>query len=650
MLIPEALNNENRVYLNSLSVDELSQAVQNLRELLSAYRLTENNQANAEALLLRVQAKKLAFVYFNDGYEEEDYAALEAYLRKAWPIAEEHAHTKTAALLKRLLEVSEAVHAITVDAAAWAAKVRSYDGETVAVSAQECQAVAETFDAKIALAQALEEFDPLFGSNVAFLNVKSDLVGALTKERDRARAAEKKLALADVHKFMADNVTEIEDLERLQRCDYYPQQGAYWKNTAGANILCTPFEDEALLLAVKNCPSVPKIVRAGAFAEKDEAALEKIFGYLLENGTCVVVLGLDRYRAENKAALLKQSMAFGKRGGKLYIVDKTGTRTLYEEALALTGGALTALDISFTYLMMPVYADVIEYLKEKTMIGDGSEDRAFVKENLPFLGFVGIGRAVAQFTAGRNWRQFGVQYGLERRREAIEYLKQLPSQGQLIDANWGDFSSVVVNKALGKKEFDYDGITGVRVENIQKIMEGDFSLFAKCGLLSIYCTMHGDDSSRWQELDPEEQSERATLATRMVMRALGCHAQPVVEILEELSNKNAGGLCCDGGTRIQYKKDSVQNYNWFVDCICHECFHAFQAMAENSAWEDWYWTELGVTKGRITEWRYNDGCYVNLTPKSKTNYMIQIIESDARAFAADSISQAGKVWHEVHFE
>ncbi|MDE7301058.1 MAG: hypothetical protein K2N47_02700, partial [Clostridia bacterium] len=178
----------------------------------------------------------------------------------------------------------------------------------------------------------------------------------------------------------------------------------------------------------------------------------------------------------------------------------------------------------------------------------------------------------------------------------------------------------------------------VNPDNIRKIMEGTFSLFQKCGMISTYCLLCGTSAAEWKTLPKEAKAERLTEASKLVMRALGVDIVPVVEVLDELDNPKAGGLCIDGGKRIQYQTKSVEDFDWSARAVCHECFHAFQRMAAVVGWQEWYETELHVTPGRIDQWIFNQSRYRDIR-KGHDVYLIQIVESDARAFEDDCLGK-----------
>ena len=161
----QTLERANTIYHTSVQKEALAEQAQALRALLAQGWLNERNRENAEALLWRVQAKELALAYFTEGYNEDDYAALAAYCAEKQPEAEQKGYGNTAQLLERLSAFAERAHAVMADAAAEAARVRTYDWQIATSSEEECREVAALFAGKEKAAEALaEDGRALFGA------------------------------------------------------------------------------------------------------------------------------------------------------------------------------------------------------------------------------------------------------------------------------------------------------------------------------------------------------------------------------------------------------------------------------------------------------------------------------------------------------
>ena len=113
-----------------------------------------------------------------------------------------------------------------------------------------------------------------------------------------------------------------------------------------------------------------------------------------------------------------------------------------------------------------------------------------------------------------------------------------------------------------------------------------------------------------------------------------------------------------GGEKIVYLYRSARDYDWIRGAVCHECFHALQHKAMYGGWFDWLQKEFGVTRGRIKQWRVNSngdddygirGRYFDIDDQPEA-YLVQVFESDARAFEFDCAEAAAAVRHLVDLE
>jgi hypothetical protein len=107
-------------------------------------------------------------------------------------------------------------------------------------------------------------------------------------------------------------------------------------------------------------------------------------------------------------------------------------------------------------------------------------------------------------------------------------------------------------------------------------------------------------------------------------------------------------LCCAGGKLIKYREKCVEDYEFTVKMICHECFHGFQNYAIDVQYAQWFWDDLGVTIGRVEQWRKNFSMYCGKT--NSLAYKVEIVECDANAFAEDCFRQGEEVWSAIDFE
>ena len=150
--------------------------------------------------------------------------------------------------------------------------------------------------------------------------------------------------------------------------------------------------------------------------------------------------------------------------------------------------------------------------------------------------------------------------------------------------------------------------------------------------------------------------KRLTQALRLVMRILGVSAEPVVTIHESIPNApKATSLCVGGGKEIQYKRSALADLTETIDVVCHESYHAFQSYAIHSSFSEWFWRELGVTRGRIQGWAENQSHYFGSSDKrfgesAFSVYHAQVLESDARAFAVDCVMAAETGFEKIDWE
>ena len=175
------------------------------------------------------------------------------------------------------------------------------------------------------------------------------------------------------------------------------------------------------------------------------------------------------------------------------------------------------------------------------------------------------------------------------------------------------------------------------------------SVFAKCGVIVRYCLTGAGDVSAWRDIEREDMFRRVELAVKAVYRILGVPLNPVVEILDELDNDTAGGLCCDGGKRILFKYSCCLGISWMLDAILHECFHALQAHLKSGHYAQWYYDNMGITYGRVSEWIETRKQAFDHNTQSNM-YKVHMYEADARAFEADCRRARDEYWSAVDFE
>lgn len=632
----DILTAANTAYRRSTDRAALDGAAAETERLLAQDWLSAENRENADALLLRLRAKSLALAYFNEGYCAEEQAALTEFLDRAVPAAQTRGYGNTAALLLRLRAFLTVCIPILADAARQAARVRSAEGEAIAASAEEARAVEAVFARKAEESAALRAL-PLFGDGVAFPDVAAQIAADLNEVCAFARRTAAAMEEETARRALGETAERL-PADLLRAYEYYPVLAEDARPSARVTVLCTPFEEEADLYAARQTQGEVVVLPCDTLASAAEP--EKLLAVLAQRGADVLVRGAERDHGGLKNVFLA-AIGFARRGRKIFFTDRTGRRAVFDALLRTAQETGAAAEVAFRLLSMPVYAQLYELLEEKGMVKNAREA---VRSELPFLGFVGLNEAVRAFAGGRDWREAAVRRSRENAARAGAYLMYLPAQSMLLDSEWGTFSKETTG---GRGAFDYDDIRVVDPVNIRKIMEGDFTIYQKCGAIVRYCTLCGQDRSVWTTLPDDERERRIAEATRLVMRALDVDIVPQVYIRETLHNPHAGGTCCEGGRVIYYKKGAIDDYDWLIDCICHECFHAFQYKAITGAWCEWYWAELGVNRARIEEWRKNHAAYIDLPNKG---YRWQVYESEANAFALESVRTSGDIWNQIAFE
>ncbi len=649
----DSINKCNTVFCLSLSVIELEKAKNSLEGVLGDKDLLPNLRENGEALLFRLSLKILALKYFNEGFTEEDYNLLIDYVKNNYSIAEGKGYGKTCQLLKAVEGLAIKVHEVMLGAIELVYGVHDFDGNLTTTDLAKLDEFTREFNKKREMALSLEDTPALFGVQVKMIDVKATVVSAIDNELAWAKSNSNKLKLNISETFIEDCTESLDDAIGPKQFTYFPSMPEDSRINAKTIVLLSPLYDE-IFLYVRAYAEKHKlnfvILNSGVFNGKDDKYVQSVFEMLADKGKSVVITGLNRYHDNNKNKLYENIIRYSKKGFTAFCIDDVGTRSVYDEAyeVAKTAESLTGLDVAYKYLTMPDYDGVIKEIEEKGMTTPA--DRAYVQKNMAFMGFVGLNLAVSLFNANKDWKQAVIDLSKEHEVVSNAYVKNIPSQIQFIDIAWVDLA-IKAKEDKNQREFDYDSIRSVNVENVKKILELNESIMVKCGLITKYCCLAGEDSSIWQSLPIEEQEKRVNDATRLVCHLLCTENVPFVDIVpeKEWTEKSAGGFCCDGGKRIIYREDCVQDYAWLIDAICHESYHSFQHTLVGQGWRKWHLDELGVCSHRVYEWGYNFARYKDIG-KSRDAYMIQIVEADTRIFAKNCITLSENKWHLLNLE
>lgn len=650
MLLIEAKNQALKVYSQSLDTNEIKKAINDYASFSNETWLNEDDKADLYALVSQLQVKRELLLYFNNGFTKEDYDYASSCFDKIIKLATDKNYQKTLSIANNAKTVLQNIYSVVFDLSSYRNNMCDFDGVRKLHNIQDFLPIKEALNKKLELANGLI-CGAVFPNGVTFIDVKEVVVKKVQDLIDYANKSIKAIQDDINEKFLKTYAKKIDELI-FKYYEIGPLFDFERSQYAKCLIVNTPFIQEmrlmALMVAKRNNLDMYEI-HANSFVGFDYERLKALFAMLKEHNTHLIIEGLDKYTdSSNKRDLIRELIKYGKDGYYVLIRDSFGNNIIYNDfnESLIKDGDLTIMDFSSTYLSMPDFEDVVEFLTNLELItGEYDPLVSEIKEKLPFMGFVGLNEIKkGKLSGDKNFIKIGKRYSDANNTQSTKaYIKRLSNQSLLIDSGWGDYSSEIVIGGKTRPDFDYDNVREINVNNVRKILEGNFTLFQKCGLIVEYCLLGRDDVSFWPNLSNEEQSIRATNATRFVFQVLGIFdIVPQVEVLDELSNSHAGGLCCDGGKRIQYKKEYINNYDWFFGCILHESFHAFQAFSHSNRtpYCEWFFTELGVTRGRIEQWKLNNAKYINLETNDRNSqkfnaYKYQIMEGDANAFAQD---------------
>ena len=617
-----------------------------LGELLKETWLNHENRSIATSLFLRIKLKALAIRYFDEGYTEASYDKLATYLDAMIAEAQEKEYTKTVSLAERMRDYVKNVHHFMYDAVEQAARLRDDDWNSKVTSREEAEEIKGIFEAKISLAKELPDDKEIFGEQVRFLPIKTQLIDDLTAITNFATKIIEDMITANSNALLRAYEWHID--EGFYDFEYRPIVDTSTR-VSNTIVVCTPIENECALFALaqsKNAGGLYAIDASTLKGNKED--ITAIFGALKDKNANCVLFHLDKYLGDKKD-LYEASLAYGVGGKKVYVHDSTGERDIYSAFLKYieeSAGRFSILNIGYEYLSMPNFNEVVDLFDSLGMMK--GYDRNQMRAEMPFMGFVGLNLAIEAHKLGRSWVQVAKDASRANQRLSLAYIDAIPTQLQFIDKGWGIFDDgkdgAVAQQQKG--DFDYDKVRVGSRANIRKIMTSGVSFFARWGMLVRYCLTHGDDPHLWKTLSREEQTERLTEATCLLMHAMNVPITPVVEVVDKINANGWWGVCCNGGRLIKYRVDHVQDLNGIIKTTCHECYHAFQHSITEVGWRDWYWYVLGITKGSLDELLDNQRNYMS----KGDAYYVQVVETQARAFATDCFNEANAAWGTISWE
>ncbi len=629
MALQDIINSVNFAYRAKTDAKSLAEALVKLEGVLENGALSSSNRENAEALSMRLSGKfELTKFLLQPSRKNADL--VKQLLAEYDETSKKSGYAKTAQTVEEISSLIDRIVEVIGDLFDYERKI--LDGDRAMELLKQALGAADRASDRLKAAA----FQSVIGGNVPVLDIDESIGKFISGVKDRAQSA----LIDETRAATRDGAQEIS--KKYRSYDYFPSAEYDEGGKANAVVLSSPLIEDVKLYAVNNRQDRNKKLMCINLAGLDEGLIEALFDSLVGDNADALLLGAETLTDEARMRILKDAIKLGKNGARAFIHDPIGDGSLYGEALkAAQEAGLSVMDVSSEFISLPPFAQVVSELIEKEFI---TEAQADILKTMPFLGFMGLNEIVV---AGNKWQDRGRRISERNKAAARRYLARVKAPYMFVDQGWGDFSEF--EKSLNESgEFDYDGIKEVDVANVRKIVECKAPVFAKCGMAVRYCTSAGGDASVWAKLSREEMLERLTIATNIVYRLLMVPTKPIVELLDDLDNPTAGGLCCDGGKAIKYKYSCALSYSWVQECVVHECFHALQAKLRNGGWSRWYFDELGVTQGRVNEWKKSNNIYDHNT-NSKL-YKVHIVEGDARAFEFDCAVGRDYYWNEIDFD
>ena len=282
------------------------------------------------------------------------------------------------------------------------------------------------------------------------------------------------------------------------------------------------------------------------------------------------------------------------------------------------------------YLRLPSYADACELVP--TM---DDKKKEILRERCVFMGYLGLNYFYAKEEEQGLALDTAKRISEQNAMKVLSFLSRLPDNSKLVPLDWGYDPAIEKSVRPDGGEYNYDEIRDVSDERIRAIIANNsLTIYEKCGELVRYVLLADEDKSVWKEvLSDEEKESRIARATRIVAYTMRVYySNPKVTVVH--SNAPWGGLCCNGGQEIKFKKSDTENVNWLMDAILHELYHSLQhTLTDTMVDPSWYKKTYHISNERIASWNDNNGVYLTLGEGQDALYMVQSIEVDARDFA-----------------
>lgn len=647
----DAINRANSVYKNSLNAEELKNAHASLTPIIKLKDKGDDYNeliTNANGLSLRIGAKRIAFDATRNNLDYDlDWA--QKKLSELETSASAKGFSKTYALILRVEKLISSLREIYSQSKFIRDTYQNDRGaNTESIVAQAKAQYGELYKE----CDKLPTEDEIF-TGVAFLDIKAETREFIDSLIQEAEDNHKKLISKRVSERINGIVNALPD-EWRNGYNFCPGI------TSGSNkmlVVQTPFREEFSFLAYSYSRDIggrvaiidvnPKVF--GGCIESD---INAIFDYLSTTADVLAITGLAMYHDNNKPAILKAlyRVACKKNGIGVFIHDFNSRLTVWKE---VEDALPKAYDIYYMYLKLPAFRATVDAIKEAS-VRQESVDEIFIKNHCAYLGYVGVNDVIKRVKDDYTWdfKEYAEIRSLENYGKVVNYIMDLKSDSHLIDSSWGISYDKSIDASFEPKKsfggYDYDTKRMLNPQNINIIAEAEnISLPAKCGLVTNYCLLCGDDRSVWYELSEEEQIYRLRIATKTVGRLLNTEYDPEIEIKKSEDGKNGGAYCSGAGKLIVYYDGALKNYDDLLKTVCHEMFHSFQYTAMHHGWKRWHESELLVCKARVDEWSECEPKYIS-SKENERAYRIQGLEVDARVFATEAAVDLSKNWSKIN--
>ncbi len=333
--------------------------------------------------------------------------------------------------------------------------------------------------------------------------------------------------------------------------------------------------------------------------------------------------------------------------------------------------------IPFDFVPLPTKLQTLSVLRQKFVIDEGTPICDEVSKNGIFLGYKGVSRLMSSVISNEELSEKLSEAKKANKKLLDDFLTALGNRNSLDISDWKytakapkaqpvtiDTSDDILRpKYKMRSDGLYDSLMGNdeiyrKLELIMNYQSSGITTQAKCAWVADFA-MKGGDMLNLFNIPPEEAenilAERWNIAYRAVAELMRVEVGTMIFDIPE--NSTLLGQCCDGGATIRmnkkYVKVSTANIDEGIDTILHELFHALQHRAINADpvkdndLLSYYTVHFGV-RLQIPEWKKNFSRYRSTDKgQSFADYEDQVVEAEARIFAADCIWKNGMIDHPI---